>query len=391
MDSFCRQPMDEGTLIPVARAHWTGGNLGWSNMPTQSPQNPLLSPANGSSDTNFGYDFATKLLSISEEEEIATSTPRLQPRWPSFPLKAGEGRSGLSPDYRSRNESGDEVHRALQQRDEVYWRAPCKDEGQRSLRHDEGQRAPAPRHDEGQRSLRYDEGQRITRQDEVQHAPRQVQHAPRPGEVYWRAPRHDEVQRAPRHDEVFAPHCDEVYSGFHAEVVRTSPPSTQPRVLSPLTSDDQDKVSDDSKESNPRFKTEICRNFKEKGSCLYGSECQFAHGPEDMRETKKQRKYKTKHCQKYWIAGFCAYGARCNFVHGQNGQEKNGGHQESGAETSGESLEWRGSQSFSPGGKQLRIPPLDELIRPKCGSGRLAAFEANNTLVWVDTWTGRIV
>ena len=36
--------------------------------------------------------------------------------------------------------------------------------------------------------------------------------------------------------------------------------------------------SEDSKDSNPRFKTEICRNFKEKGSCLYGNECQFAHG-----------------------------------------------------------------------------------------------------------------
>ena len=36
--------------------------------------------------------------------------------------------------------------------------------------------------------------------------------------------------------------------------------------------------SDDSKDSNPRFKTEICRNYKEKGSCLYGHECQFAHG-----------------------------------------------------------------------------------------------------------------
>ena len=27
-----------------------------------------------------------------------------------------------------------------------------------------------------------------------------------------------------------------------------------------------------------RFKTEICRNFKEKGTCLYGELCQFAHG-----------------------------------------------------------------------------------------------------------------
>ena len=35
--------------------------------------------------------------------------------------------------------------------------------------------------------------------------------------------------------------------------------------------------------SNPRFKTEICRNFKEKGTCLYGDLCQFAHGKNELR------------------------------------------------------------------------------------------------------------
>ena len=35
--------------------------------------------------------------------------------------------------------------------------------------------------------------------------------------------------------------------------------------------------------SNPRFKTEICRNFKEKGTCLYGDLCQFAHGKHELR------------------------------------------------------------------------------------------------------------
>merc|ERR1719470_99253 len=35
--------------------------------------------------------------------------------------------------------------------------------------------------------------------------------------------------------------------------------------------------------ANPRFKTEICRNFKEKGTCLYGDLCQFAHGKHELR------------------------------------------------------------------------------------------------------------
>merc|ERR1712096_493554 len=73
--------------------------------------------------------------------------------------------------------------------------------------------------------------------------------------------------------------------------------------------------------ANPRFKTEICRNFKEKGTCLYGDLCQFAHGKHELRKDfVRHNKYKTKLCQKYWIAGYCAYGPRCNFIH----QEKEG-------------------------------------------------------------------
>jgi len=73
--------------------------------------------------------------------------------------------------------------------------------------------------------------------------------------------------------------------------------------------------------ANPRFKTEICRNFKEKGTCLYADLCQFAHGKHELRkDVVRHNKYKTKLCQKYWIAGYCAYGPRCNFIH----QEKEG-------------------------------------------------------------------
>jgi len=67
---------------------------------------------------------------------------------------------------------------------------------------------------------------------------------------------------------------------------------------------------------NARYKTEICRNYKEKGTCLYGELCQFAHGNHELRkDVVRHNKYKTKHCQKYWIQGYCAYGPRCNFIH----------------------------------------------------------------------------
>jgi len=69
---------------------------------------------------------------------------------------------------------------------------------------------------------------------------------------------------------------------------------------------------------NPRFKTEFCRNFREKGVCQYGEHCQFAHGKGELRpDVVRHSKYKTKLCQKFWIAGYCAYGARCNFIHQQ--------------------------------------------------------------------------
>jgi len=77
--------------------------------------------------------------------------------------------------------------------------------------------------------------------------------------------------------------------------------------------------------SNPRFKTEICRNFKEKGTCLYGDLCQFAHGKHELRkDVVRHNKYKTKHCQKYWINGYCAYGPRCNFIHKEQESQKAG-------------------------------------------------------------------
>lgn len=78
----------------------------------------------------------------------------------------------------------------------------------------------------------------------------------------------------------------------------------------------EDLVNQNYRSANPRFKTEICRNFKEKGTCLYGDLCQFAHGKHELRrDLVRHSKYKTKLCQKYWIAGYCAYGPRCNFIH----------------------------------------------------------------------------
>merc|ERR1712150_326335 len=141
-----------------------------------------------------------------------------------------------------------------------------------------------------------------------------------------------------------------------------------------------DKSDEDNSEEdqNTRFKTEICRNFKEKGHCLYGDLCQFAHGKDEMRNVGQHSKYKTKRCQKYWIAGYCAYGPRCNFLHYEE--------KDSSAPVSIK-------PSLSPPAAKSCLPKtpvaLDHpsLYRPTVGSGRLAAFTMNGRYHWIDTWT----
>lgn len=84
-------------------------------------------------------------------------------------------------------------------------------------------------------------------------------------------------------------------------------PRIEPENFRSIASVGQDK--------NNRYKTEICRNFKERATCIYGDQCQFAHGRQELRDVIKSNKYKTKSCEKYWVTGYCAYGPRCNFLH----------------------------------------------------------------------------
>lgn len=63
------------------------------------------------------------------------------------------------------------------------------------------------------------------------------------------------------------------------------------------------------------YKTELCRSWEEKGSCRYGSKCQFAHGEEELRKVARHPKYKTEICRTFWVSGTCPYGKRCCFIH----------------------------------------------------------------------------
>ncbi|XP_069500348.1 mRNA decay activator protein ZFP36L1-like [Ambystoma mexicanum] len=64
-----------------------------------------------------------------------------------------------------------------------------------------------------------------------------------------------------------------------------------------------------------RYKTEQCRTYRENATCKYGSKCQFAHGPEELRGLSRHPKYKTELCRTFHTIGFCPYGARCHFIH----------------------------------------------------------------------------
>jgi hypothetical protein len=63
------------------------------------------------------------------------------------------------------------------------------------------------------------------------------------------------------------------------------------------------------------YKTELCRSWEEKGTCRYGTKCQFAHGEDELRIVSRHPKYKTEICRTFWVSGACPYGKRCCFIH----------------------------------------------------------------------------
>jgi butyrate response factor 1 len=58
--------------------------------------------------------------------------------------------------------------------------------------------------------------------------------------------------------------------------------------------------------TSPCGSTAVCRIVEDKGTCLYGYLCQFAHGKHELRsDVVRHNKYKTKLCQKFWTTGYC--------------------------------------------------------------------------------------
>jgi hypothetical protein len=60
-------------------------------------------------------------------------------------------------------------------------------------------------------------------------------------------------------------------------------------------------------------KTKFCNNMRNFGSCRYGSNCFYAHTPEELDNVGALTKYKTTMCTQY---PYCSRGRNCIFAHG---------------------------------------------------------------------------
>jgi len=70
------------------------------------------------------------------------------------------------------------------------------------------------------------------------------------------------------------------------------------------------------KTDKTKYKTELCKNWVEVGTCPYGPKCQFAHGTDEVHNKHPQNeKYKSKLCNQFHTAFHCPYGNRCLFRH----------------------------------------------------------------------------
>ncbi|KAJ9060959.1 hypothetical protein DSO57_1025505 [Entomophthora muscae] len=63
------------------------------------------------------------------------------------------------------------------------------------------------------------------------------------------------------------------------------------------------------------YKTKLCTAFNERGRCLFGNNCRFAHGLNELRKPLRHPKYRTQLCRAFFEDNFCQYGKDCNYLH----------------------------------------------------------------------------
>ena len=85
-------------------------------------------------------------------------------------------------------------------------------------------------------------------------------------------------------------------------------------------------------ELNILWKTQLCKNFTEVGTCIMGTECHFAHGNHELRSKEEElplemkykmmkipyNNFKTRVCKYYKNNEACLFGKNCTFAHGDH-------------------------------------------------------------------------
>ena len=67
-----------------------------------------------------------------------------------------------------------------------------------------------------------------------------------------------------------------------------------------------------------KYKTELCKNWVEKGKWSYSVRCRFAHGAHELVQPQAEREiedYKSKPWVVFQEKSYCPYGVRCLFIH----------------------------------------------------------------------------
>ena len=98
-----------------------------------------------------------------------------------------------------------------------------------------------------------------------------------------------------------------------------APLSQYPVMMPPLNLDQVDNININTHngvENDPKYRTELCKNWILTGQCKFGNRCIFAHGEEELRKKMHlTENFKSRLCQVFHKKGYCAYGTRCQFLH----------------------------------------------------------------------------
>jgi hypothetical protein len=125
-------------------------------------------------------------------------------------------------------------------------------------------------------------------------------------------------------------------SGTAAAPASAPAPAASTQAVSPTPASrpsTRRQIEEESERPAQLYKTRMCKNFEQNGSCKFGEKCNFAHGKEELRRGggaastvsagrsgnsgsgSAATGFKKRLCERF-AGGSCLYGSRCTFAHG---------------------------------------------------------------------------